>query len=229
MINAYPITAIQSYQTHKDYYRVSAVRSVAGSRTSTSRQPLDLPYDRSAYKRLAQRTAQELAGLVQSAQNVKQSVRAMAESRLPLTQPETKTITKPIQAFVDAYNAFQDQLRDSPDYLKRSILNGQVQAAQPHALEGSGISELADGRLEVQMDELKKQVTQRNDLANKSLGSIANFAESLSGQLERLEQLPTEALFQMNRSPLKPYGQYRSKLQAYLPVPMSGLLLDRRM
>jgi hypothetical protein len=28
---------------------------------------------------------------------------------------------------------------------------------------------------------------------------------------------------------LKPYGQDRSQLQAYLPVPMTGLLLDRRM
>ncbi|MBD0383566.1 hypothetical protein [Paenibacillus sedimenti] len=202
MINAYPVTVINSYQTHKDYYRVSSVRSVTGGKSSTSRQPLDLPYDRLMYKQLAQRSAQGLAGIVQSAQSVKQSAQTLIESR-----QLNESITEPIRAFIHAYHTFQDQLRESPEYL---------------------IAELDDSSLEVQVDELKEQMESRDGLTNKSLGNIIGFAESLSSQLGRLEQLPTETLFQMHRSPLKPYGQYRSQLQAYLPVPMNGLLLDQR-
>jgi hypothetical protein len=142
MINAYPITALISYQTHKDYYRVSKVSAITGGKTSTSRQPLDLSYDQSAYKQLAKSAAKGLTGFVQSAQNVKQSAQTLVESQLPLVRNQVsfpaesmdnKAVTKPIREF------------------------------------------------------------------------------------------------QTEHSPLKPYGQYRSKLQAYLPVQMNGLLLDQRL
>lgn len=101
MIYAYPpIRALDSYQTHKDYYRVSAVSRAAGGKSNTIRRPLDMPFEGLAYKQITQSAAKDVTGFV-------------------------------------------------------------------------GITQLADGNLE-----------------------------------------------------LKPYGQYRSRLQAYLPVPMSGLLLD---
>ncbi|MEW9700572.1 hypothetical protein [Paenibacillus sp. SI8] len=236
MINAYPITAIKSYKTHKDYYNVSAVRGVSGSRSNTTRQPLDLPYDRSAYKQLVQSAAEGLAGLVQSASTVKQSAQSLVYSRAAFMQDRDSSFTEgaegentAIRDFIDAYNTFQDNLRETPEYLNRSLLKGLEQAAKPYSLTDLGISEQADGTLQLQEGQLQKQAAERNNPIQTSLGNIKNLAASLSTSLGQLTQLPSEALFQLANSPLKPYRQYRSKLQSYLPVPMSGLLLDRRL
>jgi hypothetical protein len=56
--------------------------------------------------------------------------------------------------------------------------------------------------------------------AQKETSSLARLLKSANN---------AEPLFQLEGSSLKPYGQYRSQLQAYLPVPMTGLLLDRMM
>ncbi|NEW09828.1 hypothetical protein GK047_28315 [Paenibacillus sp. SYP-B3998] len=240
MINPYPcpIAALNSYQTNKDYYRVSRVSAITGGKTSTSRAPLNRPYEQSAYKQLAESTAKGLAGFLHAAQNVKQTAQTLAGSSFSITQrqdaslsenADSEAATQPIQEFVDAYNTFQKDLRETPEYLNRSLLRGLEQAAKPYALNELGISELADGTLELQKAELRKQIKERSDQAQISLGNIKSFAASFSTGLGQLDQFPSEALFQMASSSLKPYGQYRSKLQAYLPVPMSGLLLDQRM
>ncbi|WP_261304517.1 hypothetical protein [Paenibacillus andongensis] len=239
MIYAYPpITALNSYQTHKDYYRVSAVSGIAGGKSSTIRRPLDMPFAELAYKQHAQSAAKDVAEFVQSAQNVKQSAQSLVESRLPAiafkaaplsSEADSESIIEPIRQFVHTYNEFQDSLRDSPEYLNRSLLIGLEQAAKPYSLKEIGITKLDDGSLELQEDELQDQIKNHSSSALKSLGSITNFAASLSNSIGQLQQLPSESLFQMSRSQLKPYGQYRSQLQAYLPVPMSGLLLDIQM
>jgi hypothetical protein len=239
MIHAYPpITALNSYQTHKDYYRVSAVRGIAGGKSSTIRQRLDMPFEGLAYKQFAKSAAKGMAGFVQSAQSVKQFAQALVDSRFPaisngvtppLTEADTETITQPIRQFVDTYNEFQNSLRDSPEYLNRSLLLGLEQAAKPYSLKEIGITKLDDGSLELQESELQDQIKNHFGSLRKSLSSMTNFAASLANMLGQLEQLPSESLFQMSRSQLKPYSQYRSQLQAYLPVPMSGLLLDTQM
>lgn len=194
MIYAYPPNrALDSYQTHKDYYRVSAVSRVSGGKSITIRRPLDMPFEELAYKQFAQSAAKGVAGFVQNAQSVKRSAQTLVESRLhAIAQPTTplskeassESIIEPIRQFVDTYNDFQDNLRESPEYLNHSLLLGLEQAAKPYSLKDIGISQ---------------------------------------------QQLPSASLFQMSRSALQPYGQYRSQLQAYLPVPMSGLLLDLQM
>ncbi|MGO4268905.1 hypothetical protein AB4Z22_03505 [Paenibacillus sp. TAF58] len=239
MIYAYPpITALNSYQTNKDYYRVSAVSGISGGKSSTIRRPLDMPFAELAYKQHAQSAAKGVAEFVQSAQNVKQSAQALLESRLPsiaykaaplASEADSESIIEPIRQFVHTYNEFQDSLRDSPEYLNRSLLMGLEQAAKPYSLKEIGITKLDDGSLKLQEDELQDQIKNHSGSTLKSLGSITNFAASLSNSIGQLQQLPSESLFQMSRSQLKPYGQYRSQLQAYLPVPMSGLLLDIQM
>ncbi|SDO81967.1 hypothetical protein SAMN04487897_12357 [Paenibacillus sp. yr247] len=239
MIYAYPpIMAVNSYQTHKDYYRVSAVRSIAGGKSSTIRQPLDRSFEGSTYQQFAQSAAKSMAGFIQSAQSVKQSALALMESRLPaISSPTTplsaeadsESITQPIRQFIDTYNEFQTSLRDSPEYLNRSLLLGIEHAAKPYSLKELGITTLDNGSLELQEDTLQDQLKNHFDSLRKSLGTITSFAASLANTLGHLQQLPSDSLFQMSRSQLKPYGQYRSQLQAYLPVPMNGLLLDTQM
>ncbi|TXK75130.1 hypothetical protein [Paenibacillus sp. N3.4] len=239
MINAYlPITAVQSYQVNKDYYRVSGVRATTGGSSNTLRKPLDLPYDGLPYKQFAKSAAKGVADFVQSAQTVKQSAQSLAGSRLaslpyPTTlisaETDSETIIDPIREFVHTYNDFQDNLRGSPEYLNRSLLIGLEQAAKPYSLKELGISKLDDGNLELQESVLQAQVINNFPSVQKSLGSMRSFAASLASTIGQLQQLPSSALFQLSQSALKPFGQYRAPLQAYLPVPMSGLLLDRQM
>lgn len=238
MIYAYPpIMALNSYQTHKDYYRVSAVSGIAGGKSSTIRRPPDMPFEELAYKQHAQSAAKGVAEFIQSAQNVKQSAQSLVETRLPamansaesLSSEDSESITQTIRQFVDTYNEFQISLRDSPEYLNRSLFIGLEQAAKPYSLQEIGITKLDDGNLELKEDDLQDQIKNHFGSIGKSLGSITNFAATLTNTIGQLQQLPSESLFQMSRSQLKPYGQYRSQLQAYLPVPMSGLLLDIQM
>jgi flagellar capping protein FliD len=230
--------ALNSYQTHKDYYRVSAVSGITGGKSNTIRRPLDMPFEELAYKQHAQSAAKGVAEFVQSSQNVKQSAQSLVESRLPAiaymatnlsSENDSESIIEPIRQFVHTYNEFQDSLRDSPEYLNRSLLIGLEQAAKPYSLKEIGITKLDNGSLELQEDELQDQIKNHSSSTLKSLGSLTNFAATLSNSIGQLQQLPSESLFQMSRSQLKPYGQYRSHLQSYLPVPMSGLLLDVQM
>ncbi|OPH56153.1 hypothetical protein BC351_28700 [Paenibacillus ferrarius] len=239
MINAYlPIMAVNSYQTHKDYYRVSAVRGVSGGNSTTIKGSLNMPYEGLPYKQFAQKAAQDVAGFIQSAQVVKQSAQSLVNTRLPalsaftasyLEETDSKAVKEPIRQFVDTYNAFQHSLSNSPEYLNRSLLNGLEQAAKPYSLQELGITQLDDGTLELNEEELDQQIHHSTGSLRKSLGSITGFATSLANSLGQLQELPAESLFQLSSSQLKPYGQYRAKLQAYLPVPMSGLLLDAQM
>lgn len=201
MIYAYPpIMALNSYQTHKDYYRVSAVSGIAGGKSNTIRRPLDMPFAELAY-----------------------------ESTPLSSEANSESIIKPIREFINTYNDFQNGLRDSPEYLNRSLLIELEQAAKPYSLNEIGITKLDNGGLQLQEEVLQDQIKNHFSSTLKSLCSITNFAATLSNSISHLQQLPSESLFQMSRSQLKPYGQYRSQLQAYLPVPMSGLLLDIQM
>ncbi|MDU0202951.1 MULTISPECIES: hypothetical protein [Paenibacillus] len=228
MIYAYPpITAVNSYQTHKDYYRVSGIRGIAGGKSTTIREQLNLPYEGSPYQKIAKAAAQNVAGFVQTAQNAKLTAQSLVQARPGDNNRET--ILEPIREFVDTYNELQTSLRESPAYMNRSLLAGLEQAAKPYSLKEIGIDKLDDGSLEFQEQELQGQVNSLSSSFRKSLDSLTSFASTLANNLGQLQQVPSEALFQMSHSDLKPYGQYRSKLQAYLPVPMRGLLLDTQM
>lgn len=228
MIYAYPpITAVNSYQTHKDYYRVSGVRGIAGGKSTTIGLPLNLPYEGSPYQKIAKSAAKSVAGFVQTTQNAKQSAQSLVKARPGDNNRET--ILEHIREFVDTYNELQTSLRESPAYMNRSLLGGLEQVAKPYSLKEIGINKLGNGNLELQEDKLQDQVNSLSGSFRKSLGNLTSFAATLANSLGQLQQVPTEALFQMSQSDLKPYGQYRSKLQAYLPVPMRGLLLDTQM
>lgn len=237
MINAYPsVMAVNRYQTHKDYYRVGSVSAVSGGKSNTIRRMLDLPFEKLAYKQFAQTAAKDVAGFVQSAQNVKQSAQTLVNTSLTsstnspadsMAPKESQTnITQKIQDFIHTYNKLQDQLGDSPDYVSHALLQGLEGAAKPNRLHDLGITEQDDGKLILQADVLEGQLKQPN---GKSLLNLTSFASTLVSSIDRLQQLPSVSLFQLSSSPLKPYGQYQSQLGAYLPVPMRGLLLDAKM
>jgi len=212
MIYAYPITAITSYQTHKDYYRINAIRSITGGKTSTSRQPLDRRYDQSAYKQYAQQAAQELADLTQSAQTVKQSAYSLAQS-------SSDSLPGSMRNYVQAFNQLRTQLRSASDSLNSPELDQLEQAASPFPLDDTGIAELEDGTLELKSPEQLHTATP----------AWSRFVQSIKNNIGRIDQASSADLLQLSQSPLSPYRKYRLPLQAYLPVPVSGMLLDRYM
>lgn len=240
MINAYPsVMAVNRYQTHKDYYRVGSVSAVSGGKSNTIRRMLDLPYEGLAYKQFAQTAAKDVAGFVQSAQNVKQSAQTLVNTSLASStnspadsmppKESQNNITQRIQDFIHTYNKLQDQLGDSPNYVNHALLQGLEGAAKPNTLHDLGITKQDDRKLIFQADVLEGQLKQTNGIDRKSLLNLTSFASSLVSSIDRLQQLPSVSLFQLSSSPLKPYGQYQSQLGAYLPVPMRGLLLDAKM
>ncbi|WNR45524.1 hypothetical protein [Paenibacillus roseipurpureus] len=239
MINAYPsVMAVNRYQTHKDYYRVSAVSAVSGGKSNTIRRILDLPYEELAYKQFAQSAAKDVAGFISSAQLVKNSAQSvntrLAASSTGFNQSlasedQSPPITETIQQFVDTYNNFQDQLGDAPDYISHGLLQGLEGVAKPFSLQALGITKQENGKLSLQADVLAGQVSQPASEVATSLNNLASLAGTMMNTISRLQQLPSASLFQLAESPLKPYGQYRSQLQAYLPIPMRGLLLDAKM
>jgi uncharacterized protein YukE len=231
MINAYPsVMAVNRYQTHKDYYRVGAVSAVTGGKSNTIRRMLDLPYEQLAYKQFAQTAAKDVAGLVQSTQTVKQSAQTLINTTAFTRAKESQgDISQNLQTFIHTYNELQDQLGDSPDYVSHALLQGLEGAAKPGTLHDLGITKSDNGKLVLQPEVLEKQLNQPSGILRKSLFDLTNFASSLVSNIDRLQQLPSVSLFQLSTSPLKPYGQYQSKFEAYLPVPMRGILLDAKM
>ncbi|MFC5451511.1 hypothetical protein [Paenibacillus aestuarii] len=212
MINAYPITAITSYQTHKDYYRINAIRSITGGKTSTSRQPFTQSYEQSAYKQYAQQAAQQLADLTQSAQKVKQSAYSLAQS-------SSGALSGSMHNYVQAFNQLKTQLRSASASFNSSALDQIEQSASPSPLNDAGIDQLEDGTFELK----------NPDQVQASTPGWTRLVQSIKDNMGQIDQAPSEALLQLNQSPLSPYRKYRLPLQAYLPVPLHGLLLDRRM
>jgi flagellar capping protein FliD len=145
------------------------------------------------------------------------------------TSPDSEAIVQPIKKLIDEYNEFQQKLSNSPDFLNRSMIQGLGRAASPLDLNELGISEDSQGALLLDESKLKKQVIEQYERISKSLGSVNGLASGLAHSFATMEELPAQALFQLDASALKSYGQYKSQLQAYLPVPMNGLLLDRMM
>lgn len=231
MINAYPsVMAVNRYQTHKDYYRVGAVSAVSGGKSTTIRRMLDLPYEQLAYKQFAQTAAKDVAGIVQSANNVKQSAQTLVKTTAFTPPIESQSdITENLQAFIQTYNELQDQLGDSPDYVSHALLQNLEGAAKPSTLRDLGITTSDNGKLTLQPEALAKQPNQPSGILGKSLLDLTNFASSLVSRIDLLQQQPSVSLFQLSSSPLKPYGQYQSRLEAYLPVPMRGILLDTKL
>ncbi|CAH1209926.1 hypothetical protein PAECIP111891_03443 [Paenibacillus allorhizoplanae] len=231
MINAYPsVMAVNRYQTHKDYYRVGAVSAVTGGKSNTIRRMLDLPYEQLAYKQFAQRAAKDVAGLVQSTETVKQSAQTLVNTTAYAPTKELQAdITQNLQTFIHTYNELQDQLGDSPDYVSHALLQSLERAAKSGTLHDLGITKSDNGKLMLQPEVLEKQLNQPGGIHPKSLLDLTNFASSLVSRIDRLQQLPSVSLFQLSASPLKPFGQYQSQLEAYLPVPMRGILLDAKM
>jgi flagellar hook-associated protein 2 len=145
------------------------------------------------------------------------------------TQADNDAIAAPIKQLVREYNQFQQHLHSAPGYLNRSLVQSLEHAAKPHTLEQLGLTEKADGTLSFNEAEFKQQVTDHYSDMKKSLIGVGGLASSLSRSFGRLDQMPSQALLNLDGSSLKSYSLYQSQMQTYLPLPMNGLLLDRAM
>jgi len=145
------------------------------------------------------------------------------------TQADSEAMLKPLRQLVDSYNRFRRGLEESPSSLNRSALQSLERAARPATLNQLGVTEDDDGSLALDEAAFKEQVADHYGDVRQSLSGVGGLAAGLSAGFARLEQRPAESLLRFDGSPLQAYGQYRAKLQAYLPVPLSGLLLDQSM
>ncbi|MCD1259921.1 flagellar filament capping protein FliD [Paenibacillus athensensis] len=144
-------------------------------------------------------------------------------------QADSDAMLKPLKQLVDSYNRFRRELEQAPDMLNRSLLQSLERAARPSTLSQLGVTELEDGSLELDEAAFKQQVADHYGNVRQSLGGVSGLAASLNASFGKLAHQPAEALLRFDGSPLQTYSQYRAKLQAYLPVPLSGLLLDQSM
>lgn len=121
MIYAYPpIMAVKSYQTHKDYYRVSGVRGIAGGKSTTIRVPLDLPFEGSPYQKFAKSATKSEAGVVQTAQSNNKASAQSAAGAKPADN-NRENILESTRQFVNTHNELQTSLRKSPAYITRKL------------------------------------------------------------------------------------------------------------
>ncbi|MNI06999.1 flagellar capping protein [compost metagenome] len=152
-----------------------------------------------------------------------------AEDLVVSIEPDSDAILQPIEQLISDYNQFQFRFQDTPDYLNRSLVQGLEHAAKPFELEELHIKEQSDGTLYLQANELKQQITNNYSELKSSLSRINQLASGLADNFRELEDSPALSLFQLNNSSLQRYSHYESQLQAYLPVPMTGILLDNKM
>ncbi|MBP1962667.1 hypothetical protein [Paenibacillus aceris] len=121
MIYAYPpIMAVKSYQTHKDYYRVSGVRGIAGGKSTTIRVPLDLPSEGSPYQKFAKAAAKSEAGFVQTANSITNPSAQSVVGAKPADN-NRENILEPTRQYIHTHNELQTSLRKSPAYITRKL------------------------------------------------------------------------------------------------------------
>lgn len=152
-----------------------------------------------------------------------------AESLLQQADPSPETVTKPVRQFIDQYNLILHNVSDDEEVSNRqkpALIDAIKQTADPLALNELGITHNEDGTLRFDETAFWQHITTRSAEVPKSSEALTRLAENVMCSFSGMEQLPAEALFHINKSPLKPYSSYRSGLQTYLPVPFTGLLFD---
>ncbi|MNY12964.1 hypothetical protein D3C86_1460720 [compost metagenome] len=175
--------AVNRYQTHKDYFRVGSVSAVSGGKSTTIRRTLDLPYEQLAYKQFAQNAAKDVAGVVQSTENVKQSAQSLVNTNVT----SQTNITQKVQDFIHTYHTWQDQLEDSPDYISHPQLQDlEKQLKQPDELDRKSLMNLTSfaGSLANRIDRLQQLPSASMfELSASPLNPYSQYQSQLSAYL----------------------------------------------
>ncbi|MFC5530935.1 hypothetical protein [Cohnella yongneupensis] len=127
---------------------------------------------------------------------------------------------------VQSYNDIHARLSDANDYMRPSIRQTLSDLKLLSAFAFIGISQSAEGRL--RLDEERLQVRMNGHDANKALVGMAVLATTIHRVFKRITETPLICLLNMQVPELQPCTAYRSSKQAYLLLPMKGLLLNRK-
>ncbi|WP_028548886.1 hypothetical protein [Paenibacillus sp. UNC451MF] len=195
------------------------------------------PVVRNDFDPFALFAAQELSRVLSAAGQVKDSAQSLtheskaepdleadADSSLATNEKKTTFQQQQVVELVQSYNNLHNAIAST----SRSISSKTIQKAlgdlSSVPLEQLGIRQMNDG------------ILQMNDLSDQDqldLTKTGDFATILSSAASRLLALPPEQFIDKGQPPFKSITNYsfrqweRSQVNTYLPIPLTGILLNQ--
>ncbi|WP_248928204.1 flagellar filament capping protein FliD [Paenibacillus hamazuiensis] len=143
-------------------------------------------------------------------------------------KPDDDAIVKQVQNLIASYNEFQMTAKNVNGWINGTATRGFQQTVSIFTLGTLGIAKQADGTLMLDEEDLKRGIVEDFNGVKRSLSGLGGLAAGLAKAAERLQEMPPEAMLN-KRSPIfRGYMNYSfaGSLQSYMPVPMTGLLLN---
>jgi flagellar capping protein FliD len=147
--------------------------------------------------------------------------------------PDEEAIAQDVLRLIGGYNLTVDAIRQAGSYVQGGLAR-RLQSAAAESLpqlELLGIIR-RNGMLSLDENKLTSSTLTHFSAVERSLGSSSGIASKLGKAAGQLQELTPEALLDPHSSLFQEYANYsfvQQSLHTYLPVPLTGLLLNSYM
>jgi flagellar hook-associated protein 2 len=147
-------------------------------------------------------------------------------------RPDTMGIKRQVQALVDRYNSLHLMLTQSGGLLSSEASEAVMGKLFSLPLEDIGINLNADGSLSVDTFVLEQQAQLNFGLLEYSLRGFGGLAAALNVAASKLLDPPSYELLDPNQALFQSFSNYQfsewdgNPINTYLPVPLSGILMN---
>jgi hypothetical protein len=178
------------------------------------------------YIRQAQSAAQDIASVLTAAQKLKQT-----SDHARLTDESEKFGQSELQELIDQYNGLLSAVNESTPPMKNGNIQPMMSQLEGIPLNELGIIQQPDGLLMLDADTLDRQASNEMNPSQDRIHGLSLFALAVKGAADRFLAQPSEQLLDRQQGLFQVFANYHhihgsSQLRTYLPVPMTGLLLN---
>ncbi|MDF2964183.1 MAG: hypothetical protein K0S39_5918 [Paenibacillus sp.] len=158
---------------------------------------------------------------------------AASEPVILMVGPDTQRIKREVQELIDRYNALHAALNGSAALLANGTAGEVKSRLSGLPLDQLGIQQNPDGSLKLNAGALEQQAAADLTKLLRHLRGAGGLATALTGAADYLLTRPAEQLLDKKQAALfQSFTNYRieawdgNEVQTYLPLPLTGLLLN---
>ncbi|WP_239618559.1 flagellar filament capping protein FliD [Cohnella mopanensis] len=142
-------------------------------------------------------------------------------------RPDEKEAIEQVGKMISSYNAMRDRLNEAGGFLSPAVRKSLDNAVDSRGDERIGIMVNADGSLRLDEVTFKIKLNADYEQTNKALVGRDGLADRLVKATERFNDASASALVNKQIQAMQQFATYQSSMQAYLPFPTTGLLVNR--
>ncbi|WP_281889587.1 flagellar filament capping protein FliD [Paenibacillus sp. YYML68] len=219
--------AFRSYEVHTQWVALDQAKQARAVGPVRSKQP-GLPImPELTYKHdhFAKQTAQELSGVIDKGEQLKQAAQAAAKR----TPTDDAQLAETAEQVVQSYNKLASALSEAGPLLRPAAKKLGAKLSD-ETLRDIGIERQQDGTLQVDQQRLREAVSDSPEQAKELLQGPNGLLAQLVDAAESFSSSSAASLIDTSHAAYRSHTNYTASavygLQTYLASPMRGTLLD---